>query len=241
MDHEIKNPLTPIQLSAERIAKRFAQSIQLPVVGSRFNTESNLQVTSSDPSPDGVQLTKVIDESTATILREVNSLKSMVDEFSRFARLPNAKPEPGDLNEIIMQVYALYEDRIDAVKIEMRLADGLPATEIDAEQIKRVFVNLVDNAIETFGDSTEDAKIVIRTRHEPTRGIVVAEVGDNGKGIDPAYFQKMFQHYFSTKGRGTGLGLAIVHRIISEHNGRIRVVANQPRGARFILELPTTF
>ena len=239
MAHEIKNPLTPIQLSAERIAKRFAQSIQLPVVGSRFNTESNLQVTSSDPSPDGVQLTKVIDESTATILREVNSLKSMVDEFSRFARLPNAKPEPGDLNEIIMQVSALYEDRIDAVKIEMRLADGLPATEIDAEQIKRVFVNLIDNAIEAFGDLTEDAKIVMRTRHEPARGIVVAEVGDNGKGIDPADFQKLFQPYFSTKGRGTGLGLAIVHRIISEHNGRIRVVANQPRGARFILELPT--
>ena len=226
MAHEIKNPLTPIQLSAERIAKRFAQAKISGENGGR------------EVSGENGQLGKMVDESTETILREVHSLKSMVDEFSRFARLPDAKLESGDLNDIVRQVAALYEDRLESVKIELRLADDLPETQIDGEQIKRVFVNLIDNAVEAFGEPSEDAKVVVRTRHDSARDIVVAEVADNGKGIDPADFQKLFQPYFSTKGRGTGLGLAIVHRIILEHGGKIYAAANQPNGAKFVIEIP---
>lgn len=234
MAHEIKNPLTPIQLSAERIAKRFAKSGQWSVVGGQS------AFIDDQPSKGGDQLTEVIDESTATILREVQSLKSMVDEFSRFARLPNPTLEPGNLNEIIAQVAALYEDRFDDARIEQDLAANLPDSMIDPEQIKRVFVNLIENAIEAFGESNDERTITIKTRHDSARDLIVAEVSDNGNGIPPSDFQKLFQPYFSTKGRGTGLGLAIVNRIITDHHGRIKVVKNQPRGAKFIVEIPVS-
>lgn len=221
MAHEIKNPLTPIQLSAERIARRFADTNGNP---------DDIHTT------DG-QTVKVIQDGTTTIIREVQSLKMMVDEFSRFARLPNAKPERGDLNEIVRQVAALYEDRKGEIGIVTALADRLPETLLDTEQIKRVFVNLIENALEAF-DSGKHNEIRIVTRHETARDLIVAEVADNGKGIAPADLQKLFQPYFSTKGRGTGLGLAIVQRIISEHGGKIKAVANQPVGAKFIIELP---
>lgn len=225
MAHEIKNPLTPIQLSAERIAKRFSGG----------DSEVN-----GSPRAVGVddQAKKVISDGTDTILREVRSLKSMVDEFSRFARLPNANPEAGNLNSIIAQVLDLYQDRLKGCAIEGKLADKLPDSMLDAEQMKRVFVNLIDNAIEAIDESEPESIILISTRHEPARDIVVAEICDNGKGIAVSDLQKLFQPYFSTKGRGTGLGLAIVHRIINEHRGRIKVVANQPKGAKFIIELP---
>ncbi len=221
MAHEIKNPLTPIQLSAERIARRFADTNGNP---------DDIHTT------DG-QTVKVIQDGTTTIIREVQSLKMMVDEFSRFARLPNAKPERGDLNEIVRQVAALYEDRKGEIAIVTALADSLPETLLDTEQIKRVFVNLIENALEAF-DSGKHNEIRIVTRHETARDLIIAEVADNGKGIAPANLQKLFQPYFSTKGRGTGLGLAIVQRIISEHGGKIKAVANQPVGAKFIIELP---
>lgn len=221
MAHEIKNPLTPIQLSAERIARRFADTNGNP---------DDIHTT------DG-QTVKVIQDGTTTIIREVQSLKMMVDEFSRFARLPNAKPERGDLNEIVRQVAALYEDRKGEFAIVTALADSLPETLLDTEQIKRVFVNLIENALEAF-DSGKHNEIRIVTRHETARDLIIAEVADNGKGIAPADLQKLFQPYFSTKGRGTGLGLAIVQRIISEHGGKIKAVANQPVGAKFIIELP---
>ncbi len=232
MAHEIKNPLTPIQLSAERIAKRFAKSGQWSVVGgqSAFGDDK--------PSTGGDQLTEAIDESTATILREVQSLKAMVDEFSRFARLPNAALEPGNLNDIIAQVSALYEDRSAEVGIELDLAASLPDSMLDPEQIKRVFVNLIENAIEAFGETHDHRTITIKTRHDAARDLIVAEVADTGKGIPSSDLQKLFQPYFSTKGRGTGLGLAIVNRIVSEHHGKIKAVANQPRGAKFIVEIP---
>lgn len=223
MAHEIKNPLTPIQLSAERIAKRFDRS------GHRDN---GIGKRIDDKGP----MSEVIHESTDTILREVTSLKSMVDEFSRFARLPEAVLELGDLNEVVNQAVVAVDGRSSGVKFEFDLADDLPAIMIDGEQMKRVFINLVDNSIEAFdGDA---GRISIATRHEPARDLIVAEVADNGKGISPSNLQKLFQPYFSTKGRGTGLGLAIVQRIISDHHGRIHAVKNQPRGARFIVELP---
>jgi two-component system nitrogen regulation sensor histidine kinase NtrY len=224
MAHEIKNPLTPIQLSAERIAKRF--SGQWSVVGGQIAGVPELDKTES-----------VVSQSTETILREVQSLKSMVDEFSRFARLPNARLELWDANEVIRQAAALYEHR-DEVEIDLRLAADLPAAMVDDEQLKRVFVNLIDNAIEA-GEKEDQRKLTITSRLESARDLIVIEIGDNGRGIDPADYPKLFQPYFSTKGRGTGLGLAIVHRIITEHHGKIKAVPNQPNGAKFIVELPT--
>ena len=223
MAHEIKNPLTPIQLSAERIAKRFGES----------QSNGNGDIHSTDG-----QTTRVIQDGTKTILREVQSLKAMVDEFSRFARLPNAQPELGDLNGIVDEVLALYEGRKNAALIVADLAVSLPETMIDAEQMKRVFVNLIENSLEAFDEGPAENSITITTRHDLARDIIVSEVSDNGKGIAPADLQRLFQPYFSTKGRGTGLGLAIIHRIIGEHNGKIKVVANQPKGAKFIIELP---
>lgn len=235
MAHEIKNPLTPIQLSAERIAKRF-NDLQNPKSKVQhfldvFKTKTVAEKTKTDE-----QTVKVIKDGTETILREVSSLKAMVDEFSRFARLPNAKLEIGDLNEIVRQSVVLYEDR--GAKIETDLAENLPKTLIDEEQLKRVFVNLIENAVESFDEFQEEKKVTVKTFYDTGRDLIVAEVSDNGSGITPSGFQKLFQPYFSTKGRGTGLGLAIVQRIIIEHSGKIKAVNNSPRGAKFIVELP---
>jgi two-component system, NtrC family, nitrogen regulation sensor histidine kinase NtrY len=236
MAHEIKNPLTPIQLSAERIAKRFAQVFKSKVASPQS------RIADEDSSDLGLgawdlgQTEKVVKEGTQTILREVNSLKAMVDEFSRFARLPNVKLESGNLNEIIRQSAALYEDR--GAIIDLNLAENLPNALIDEEQLKRVFVNLIENAIEAFDRAQEDKRILVKTFYDTGRDLIVAEISDNAGGIPPSDFQKLFQPYFSTKGRGTGLGLAIVQRIVSEHQGKIKAVNNSPRGAKFIVELP---
>lgn len=223
MAHEIKNPLTPIQLSAERIAKR----CQVADTNIHLSTDSSLNL---------AQTQKVIKDGTETILREVSSLKSMVDEFSRFARLPNAKLESGNLNDLVAQSAILYEDR--EAKIELNLAENLPNTMVDEEQLKRVFVNLIENAVEAFDEAQSDKRIFVKTFHDSARDLIVAEVSDNGNGIPPSDFQKLFQPYFSTKGRGTGLGLAIVQRIVSDHRGKIKAVNNSPKGAKFIVELP---
>ncbi len=226
MAHEIKNPLTPIQLSAERIAKRFAD-----------NSSGNGGGTvASDKSSIG----DVVDESTATILREVTSLKTMVDEFSRFARLPDIRLETRGLNEVIVQAVAAFDQRFADITLATELAATLPELALDAEQMKGVFVNLIQNAVEAFDETADGPRILVTTRFDAARDIVVSEVSDNGKGIAPGDLQKLFQPYFSTKGRGTGLGLAIVNRIIAEHHGRINVVTNQPRGAKFIIELPVS-
>lgn len=238
MAHEIKNPLTPIQLSAERIAKRFAPSQNKQ---SKVQTFLNVFKPKSDEETTQAEErnAKVIKEGTETILREVNSLKSMVDEFSRYARLPEARLETGDLNEIIKQAAALYDDRFSDVEIKLHLDENLPNTMIDAEQLRRVFVNLIENSIEAFDESLTGKQISVKTFHDAARDLIVAEVSDNGGGISPSDFQKLFQPYFSTKGRGTGLGLAIVQRIVSEHHGKIRAINNSSKGAKFIVELPT--
>ncbi len=235
MAHEIKNPLTPIQLSAERIAKRFRRGQPELTVGDRPGPEKRLTAAAehvADPN------SLVVLDGTETILREVQGLKAMVDEFSRFARLPDTRLELGDLNEIVLKSAALYEDRAAEVSLLLNLANGLPKLMLDEEQLKRVFVNLIDNAIEAPGGGETVRVVTMTTRHDPARGIVIAEVADNGRGIDQANYRKLFQPYFSTKGRGTGLGLAIVNRIIIDHQGKINAVPNQPRGAKFIVELP---
>ncbi|HYJ88995.1 MAG TPA: ATP-binding protein [Pyrinomonadaceae bacterium] len=224
MAHEIKNPLTPIQLSAERIAKSYHRGAS--------NGGQNGASRSDD-----AHVTAVIDECTETIAREVAGLKALVDEFSRFARLPIARPEAADLNEIIRHAVALYDERLDGVTIETHLSDELPAAMLDSEQIRRVFVNLIDNAKNALTGLDGDRNIKITSSFDPGRGLLLAEVSDTGHGIRSADFRRLFQPYFSTRG-GAGLGLAIVQKIILEHGGRIRAQTNNPRGARFVIELP---
>lgn len=225
MAHEIKNPLTPIQLAAERIGKNFAR---------RSSTANNNQ----QPTINNQQLEKIVADGTATILQEVSGLKSMVDEFSQFARLPHARLENADLNRVVEQTAQLYEDRLNGATLDLDLSENLPAALLDREQMRRVFVNLIDNALESFEPQQTIKKIAIRTTHDAARDLLVAEIADNGRGICPTAVPKLFQPYFSTKGRGTGLGLAIVQRIVGEHGGRIRAAANAPKGARFVVELP---
>ena len=230
MAHEIKNPLTPIQLSAERIAKSYHRAAS---AGSNGTNGSSRDAKRTDE----MHVTAVIDECTETIAREVAGLKALVDEFSRFARLPIAQPEATDLNEVVRHAVALYDERLDDVEIHTNLGGELPVALLDAEQIRRVFVNLIDNAMNALADAGNDKRIEITTSFDFTRHLLLAEVADTGHGIVPADFKRLFQPYFSTRG-STGLGLAIVQKIILEHGGRIRAQANHPRGARFVLELP---
>lgn len=233
MAHEIKNPLTPIQLSAERIAKSYRRAR-----GDDEQNGSNGQNGRTRRTTEEMRVSAVIDECTETIAREVAGLKAMVNEFSRFARLPLARLAPAHLNEVIRHAVALYDDRLDGVKMEMKLDPNLPSAMLDAEQLRRVFINLIDNASNALADLDGERTINISTSFDSVRSILTAEVSDTGQGIRPADFKRLFQPYFSTRGTGTGLGLAIVQRIILEHGGRIRAEANYPRGARFVIELP---
>ncbi|HLL16189.1 MAG TPA: ATP-binding protein [Pyrinomonadaceae bacterium] len=226
MAHEIKNPLTPIQLSAERIARNFRR----------------LHGAGEAPSErgEGARVAQVVKECTTTITREVAGLKAMVDEFSRFARLPHARLEAADLNEVVRQAVALYEDRLEDVRLNVHLARTLPPGMLDAEQMRRVIVNLIDNALEAMSDSEGERRITVATGHDPSRGMLLVEIADTGHGIERSDFSRLFQPYFSTRGRGTGLGLAIVQRIVNEHGGRIRAEPNRPHGAKFLVEIPVT-
>jgi two-component system nitrogen regulation sensor histidine kinase NtrY len=253
--HEIKNPLTPIQLSAERIARNF----RVRVNGYRAeNGADTFAATEESEGPadrgqdngngegrfalteeNREELTRVVEECTTSITREVAGLKALVDEFSRFARMPTPRMEPGDLNEVIRQAAQLYAERLDGVELQLVLADQLPPAMLDTEQLKRVFVNLTDNALEALSAMPDERGLTIETRHDATRDLLVATVEDTGEGIPAGDFKRLFQPYFSTRGRGTGLGLAIVARIITEHGGRVYAEANVPHGARFVIELPT--
>ncbi|HYX41981.1 MAG TPA: ATP-binding protein, partial [Pyrinomonadaceae bacterium] len=257
MAHEIKNPLTPIQLSAERIARHFRLASNGHDNGAQANgndtqTNGNAQTSAQTNGPEfahGAQtqsaeqarVARVVEECTATITREVAGLKAMVDEFSRFARLPHARLEAADLNEVVRQAVTLYEDRLEGVRLDVHLARTLPAAMLDMEQMRRVFVNLIDNALEAMTEQAEaDRHVTIATAHDPARGLLFVEIADTGHSITRADLPRLFQPYFSTRGRGTGLGLAIVQRIVTEHGGRIRAEANRPRGAKFVVELPVT-
>ncbi len=229
MAHEIKNPLTPIQLSAERIAKSYRR------LGANGN--GNGQV---DDSLEEARVRAVVDECTETIAREVAGLKAMVDEFSRFARLPIARLSLADLNEVVQHAAALYEGRLDGVQMVLKLDQEIPETMLDSEHLRRVFVNLIDNALNSLAETDGERAIEISTTYDPKSSLLVAEVADTGHGISPADFKRLFQPYFSRRGSGTGLGLAIVQRIVLEHSGRIRAEANHPRGAKFVIELPVS-
>ncbi len=207
--HEIKNPLTPIQLSAERLRRHF-----------------------STAPP---QAKALVDECTATIVGEVESLKGLVDEFSQFARMPSPRTVPTDLAQLITDTIALYNGIFADVRIQQRFAPGVPLVMLDPEQVRRVIINLVDNSIEAMERCGE---IVVETQLDAANNVVRVVVADNGPGIPPAEREKLFLPYYSTKRRGSGLGLAIVRRIIAEHGGSIDVGDNTPRGTRFTIELP---
>lgn len=218
--HEIKNPLTPIALSAERMSRLLKRYGGL------------------DDSPERQKLRDRFEKGTETIVREVETLRALVDEFSQFARFPQAKPERADLNPVIEEALDVFQGRLDQVVIRRDLTDGLPEVFIDPEQFKRVVVNLIDNAAEAVR-GTWVKKIYIGSALGPVPDTVELVVADSGMGISAEDKEKLFLPYFSTKKRGTGLGLAIVSRILSEHQATIRVEENRPSGSRFIVEVPT--
>jgi two-component system nitrogen regulation sensor histidine kinase NtrY len=207
--HEIKNPLTPIQLSAERLRRHFAGAPPLAKA--------------------------LADECTQTIVGEVESLKGLVDEFSQFARMPAPRTVPTDLAQLITDTVALYNGIFTDVRIDQRFAPGVPLVRLDAEQIRRVMINLMDNAIEAM---ERRGHIVVDTQLDAANSVVRVVVADDGPGIPAGEREKLFLPYYSTKRRGSGLGLAIVRRIIAEHGGSIEVGDNTPRGTRFTIELP---
>jgi two-component system nitrogen regulation sensor histidine kinase NtrY len=154
--------------------------------------------------------------------------------------MPPPRLEASDLNDVIRQTTLLYEERLNGVALRLDLDPQMPPAMLDVEQMKRVFVNLIDNAVEAIVDVDGERRIVVTSRHDATRDLVMTKVEDTGEGIAAGEFKRLFQPYFSTRGRGTGLGLAIVSRIITEHGGRVYAEANVPRGARFVIELPVS-
>ena len=207
--HEIKNPLTPIQLCAQRLQRQFATA------------------------PDHVKA--LVDECTTTIVGEVESLKSLVDEFSQFARMPAPRREPTEVHDLLRRILVLYDGLFEHVRIETLFAVALPRVRLDPDQIRRVIINLLDNAIEAIN---QQGQVVVETQHDPGTSLVRIVVADDGPGIAAADREKLFMPYYSTKKRGSGLGLAIVRRIVAEHGGTVEVAENQPRGTRFTIELP---
>jgi len=206
--HEIKNPLTPIQLSAQRLRKRYLGTLQ----------------------DDGT----VFEECTRTIVKQVEELKRMVNEFSNFARMPASEPTPNHLNEIIQETLVLFQEAHKQVHFDFSAHD-LPVFNIDRDQMKRVMINLIKNSLASL---ERDGEIQIRTDYDPRMQIVRLEVSDNGCGIPDEDKGRLFEPYFSTKKTGTGLGLTIVNAIVADHNGYIRVRDNKPQGTTFVIELP---
>ena len=168
----------------------------------------------------------------------MQTLRRLVDEFAQLARFPKAQPKRGDLNDVVAEAAAVFEGRLADVRLRVETAEGLPAVMIDAEQFKRVVVNLVDNAAEAVQGAWSH-EILVETSPGALPGTVQLTVADSGPGVSAADKERLFLPYFSTKDRGTGLGLAIVSRIVVEHGGSIRVEDNRPSGSRFIVELPT--
>jgi PAS domain S-box-containing protein len=209
--HELKNPLTPIALSAERIGRQIERG---------FN---------------GRDAQRIMRECSLIIAREVETVKTLVDEFSQFARFPTAKPVRCDLNEVVRNGMEVFAGRLEGIAVRISLQPALPDVNIDPEQFKRVVINLVDNAAEAMHDALVRHLFVGTQSAGETVELIVT---DTGCGVSAETKEKLFLPYFSTKRRGTGLGLAIVSRIVAEHNATIRVEENKPAGARFIIEIP---
>jgi len=217
--HEIKNPLTPIQLSAQRLLRYLDRAA------------------AANPAAQRTEFEKLSAECAGLIEREVQTLESLVDEFSQFARFPAARLAPADLNSIVQSALGLFQGRLDGIVVSTDLAGSLPSVKADPELIRQVVANLIDNAAESM-EGAPIRRLRVSTRTESDGDAVVIEISDSGHGISPEDKEKLFLPHFSTKGRGTGLGLAIASRIIAEHNGTIRVEDNMPAGARFLIRFP---
>ncbi len=207
--HEIKNPLTPIKLSAERLQRKFAATI-------------------SDPA---------FEECTTMIIKQTEDLKNLVNEFSNFARLPQARPVLGSLAKTIEESLSIFRQSHPQVELIFDADPQLPEFKFDPDQIKRVLVNLIDNAIAAVANEPQKT-VVVQTRYDQALKILRLTVADTGSGIAPALRARVFEPYYSTKEGGTGLGLAIVKRIIEDHSGFIRALPNEPKGSKFMIELP---
>ncbi len=212
--HEIKNPLTPIALSAERIQRHLAKGV----------------------APDEASRS-VIRACAETIGNAVETVRALVDEFSVLARFPASHPQPASLNNLVESALTMFNGRLEGIRVQTDLSADLPSVMADPEAIKRAIANLVDNAAE----ATQDAivrEITISTSAVASRDVVELVVSDTGHGVSREMKERLFLPYFSTKQRGTGLGLAIVSRIVEDHHGSIRVEENKPVGSRFVVELP---
>jgi two-component system nitrogen regulation sensor histidine kinase NtrY len=218
--HEIKNPLTPIQLSAQRMLRhleRNAAGERSPATAADFE--------------------KVAAECAVLIEREVQTLESLVDEFSQFARFPSARLAPADLNGIVSSALEVFQGRLEGIVLTTNLAATLPLVRADIELLRRVLVNLIDNAAEAM-EGSKVRRLTVSTRVQNDGDSVEVEIADSGQGISPEDKDKLFLPHFSTKERGTGLGLAIASRIVAEHHGTLRVMDNTPTGARFVIRFP---
>jgi nitrogen fixation/metabolism regulation signal transduction histidine kinase len=212
--HEIKNPLTPIALSAERIQRHLERATP----------------------PDKASL-DIVRSCAETIAGAVETVRRLVDAFSTLARFPASNPHPADINEVIESALSMFNGRLDGIGLHKSLAPDLPKVMADREAIKRAVANLVDNAAEAMQHSLV-REIQISTALVASRDAVEITIADTGHGVTRELKERLFLPYFSTRKRGTGLGLAIVSQVIEEHHGSIRVEENQPVGARFIVELP---
>jgi two-component system nitrogen regulation sensor histidine kinase NtrY len=226
--HEIKNPLTPIKLSAQRLEKKFGAKIDDPAFSSCVNM----------------------------IIKQTDDLKRLVNEFSNFARLPQSKPVVASLNTVINEALVLYKTAHREVQFHFDQDSQLPEFKFDPDQIKRVLINLLDNAVLAVAPPLQGSsgavqssaaareigpgRVTIRTQYESLLKLVRVSVSDNGIGISDEDRDRVFEPYFSTKENGTGLGLSIVKRIVEDHNGFIRALPNDPNGTKMIIELPVT-
>jgi two-component system nitrogen regulation sensor histidine kinase NtrY len=206
--HEIKNPLTPIKLSTERMIKKWEQK--------------------------DTDFDEVFQRSARTIIKEVDSLKRLVDEFAKFGKMPEIHKTPASIPDIVNEVINLYRD-YKGVGIAVSMPDNPPLAELDGEQFRRVLINIFDNAIQAM---TQGGRINVSVKFEKALNKARVEIADNGPGIRDEDKEKLFLPYFSTKKTGTGLGLAIANRIIKEHGGHIRVRDNEPNGTVFTVEVP---
>ena len=224
--HEIKNPLTPIQLSASRVLRRYRQ-IMSTSAGDNGSWHNEF-----------VSFENLLEECVQVIRQEANSLKDLVDEFSRFARLPQVKLEEADVHRILESTLSLYNGRFHDVRLTKEFGPDVPSLKLDPEQMKRVFINLFDNALEAMADNSHAKLLRIRTYRSVLKASIRIEVSDTGRGFPPEYRDSLFLPYFSTRKDGTGLGLAIVRQIISDHHGQVSAEVNTPLGTKIVIDLP---
>ena len=212
MAHEIKNPLTPVQLSAQRLQKKY---------GDKLGEEGS-----------------VFKECTQTIIDQVEVLKNLVNEFSRYARMPVTSVAPNDLNMVVAEAVSLFQDAHKDIVFELKQAEGLPKFDLDAEQINRVMINLLDNAVAAI--NKKNGRVEITVSYDEQHHKAGVTVADDGAGVPSSHKMKVFEPYFSTKKSGTGLGLAIVSSIISDHHGQVSVADNTPTGTIVSFVLPVS-